>query len=199
VATKYLHRLVAAIILAMLAVPAQAQMFSDGFTFLKAVKDRDGDKVTSMIATPGSVLINTRESGSGNGALHILTRERDSVWLGFFLGKGAKPDLQNNQGNTPLALAAQIGWTEGAERLLGALAAVDLANNRGETPLIMAVHNRDAAMVRLLLGAGANPERTDSVAGYSALDYARQDGRSSTILKLIEAKPAPKPVAGPKP
>ena len=51
----------------------------------------------------------------------------------------------------------------------------------------------------MLLKSGANPERSDSVAGYSALDYARQDGRSSAILKLIEAQQAAKKtIAGPK-
>jgi ankyrin repeat protein len=75
---------------------------------------------------------------------------------------------------------------EGAESLLGRSASVDLANSRGETPLIIAVHNRDIAMVRLLLGKGANPKRTDSIAGYSALDYAKQDSRSAAILKLLE-------------
>jgi ankyrin repeat protein len=55
-------------------------------------------------------------------------------------------------------------------------------------------------MVRLLLARGANPKRTDNVAGYSALDYAKQDRRSAAVLKLLEAPPA-KPareIAGPK-
>ncbi len=178
---------------------AQAQMFSDGFSFLKAVKERDGEKATSLIQTPGSVVINYKDRSTGNGALHMLARERDLTWLGFLLAKGAKPNLQNHKGDTPLAVAAQIGWAEGAELLIKTGASVDLPNGRGETPLIVAVHNRDAAMVRLLLKSGANPERSDSVAGYSALDYARQDGRSSAILKLIEAQQAAKKtIAGPK-
>jgi len=178
---------------------AQAQMFSDGFSFLKAVKERDGEKATSLISAPGSVVVNTKDRSTGNGALHMLARERDLAWLSFLLAKGAKPNLQNHQGDTPLAVAAQIGWVEGAELLIKTGASVDLPNGRGETPLIVAVHNRDAPMVRLLLNSGANPERSDSVAGYSALDYARQDGRSSAILKLIEARQAAKKtVAGPK-
>jgi ankyrin repeat protein len=172
--------------LAIAAAPAGAQQYSDAFNFIKAVKERDGTTATSLISEPGSIVINTKERGSGNGALHILVRDRDVTWLRFMLAKGAKADLQNDEGNTPLALAAQIGWIEGAERLLQAGASVDLANGRGETPLILAVHNRDSAMVRLLLGRGANPRRTDSVAGYSALDYARQDSRNAVILKLLE-------------
>jgi ankyrin repeat protein len=174
------------------AVPAGAQQYSDAFNFLKAVKERDGTTATSLVSEPGSIVINSKERGSGNGALHLLVRDRDLIWLRFLLGKGARADLQNNEGNTPLAVAAQIGWVEGAERLLQSGASVDLANGRGETPLILAVHNRDMAMVRLLLGKGANPKRTDSIAGYSAIDYAKQDGRSAAILKLLEEGAAAK-------
>jgi ankyrin repeat protein len=192
--------LAAAIALVMVAVPAQAQRFSDSYSFLEAVKKRDGGKADELLAARGTTVVNTKEMSSGDGALHILARERDRSWLGYMLGKGAKPDIQNKQGDTPLGLAAQLGWAEGADLLLRMGATVDLPNRRGETPLILAVQARDLAMVRLLLSKGANPKRTDNVAGYSALDYAKQDRRSAAVLKLLEA-PAAKPareIAGPK-
>lgn len=192
-------RALAASMVLVLAVPASGQQpFSDSFTFLKAVRERDGNKVTDLVAEPGSVVINTRDRGSGEGALHILVRGRDLNWLAFLLGKGARPDLQSNRGETPLTLAAQIGWLEGAEQLLARRASVDLANGRGETPLILATQRRDVAMVRLLLSQRADPKRRDNVAGMSALDYAKQDPRAGAVLKLIEAKVgAAKPAAGP--
>jgi len=176
--------------LACLAVPAQAQNFSDGYTFLKAVKDRDGDKATELIVAPGSIVINTREPGSGNTALHMLTRDRDMTWLSFMLSKGARPDVQNKEGLTPLAVAAQIGWVEGADRLIRGGANVDIGNNQGDTPLILAVQNRDLPMVRTLLGHGADPNKQDKAAGLSAIDYAKRDGRMPAILKLLEDKAA---------
>jgi ankyrin repeat protein len=184
----------------MVAVPATAQNMSDSYTFLKAVKEREGDKVTSLVSQPGSTVINSRDRSTGEGALHIVTRDRDYTWLSFLLGKGARPDAQTAQGVTPLSLAAQLGWLEGAELLLGRGASVDLGNGRGETPLILAVQQRDLPMVRLLLSKGANPKKTDNAAGYSALDYATRDGaRSASILKLLAAPAAAKkPVAGPK-
>ena len=138
----------AAIAFSLVASPAAAQRVSDGYAFLKAVKDRDGAAATNLVATPGSVIINSTERDTGDGALHIIVRERDLTWLGFLLGKDARVDLQNDQGDTPLALAAQIGWVEGAQVLLGTRASVDLANNRGETPLILAVHRRDLPIPR---------------------------------------------------
>lgn len=192
-------RVLAATMILATAVPASGQQqYSDGFTFLKAVRERDGAKVNELVAEPGSVVINTRDRGSGEGAIHIVVRGRDLNWLAFLLGKGARPDLQTNRGETPLTLAAQIGWIEGAEQLLARRASVDLANGRGETPLILATQRRDVPMVRLLLGRRADPKRTDNVAGMSALDYARQDPRAAAVLKLLEATAAPaKPVAGP--
>lgn len=192
-------RVLAASMVLALAVPAAAQMtYSDSYTFLKAVKDRDGDKVTALVAEPGTTVINTRERGSGEGALHIIVRGRDLNWLAFLLGKGARPDLPSNRGDTPLTLAAQIGWLEGAEQLLAKRASVDLANGRGETALIIATQRRDLPMVRMLLARRADPKRPDRVAGMSALDYAKQDPRAGAVLKLLEAKVAPaKPAAGP--
>jgi len=192
-------RALAASIILMLAAPASAQMnFSDSFEFIKAVRERDGAKVTELLSEPGSTVINTRERGNGEGALHIVVRGRDLNWLAFLLGKGARPDIQNNRGDTPLTLAAQIGWVEGVEQLLARRAGVNLPNGRGETALILATQRRDVALVRLLLAKGADPKRTDNVAGMSALDYAQQDPRAAAVLKLLEAKAAPaRPVAGP--
>ncbi|HEY0411870.1 MAG TPA: ankyrin repeat domain-containing protein [Allosphingosinicella sp.] len=199
-AKPFSRGLAAAMALALAAAPAGAQHYSNGYTFIKAVKDRDAAKVTELVSEPGTTVLNARDADTGEGALHILVRGRDYTWLSFLLGKRAKPDLQNGQGETPLSLAAQISWLEGAELLLGHGASVDLANTRGETPLIMAVHHRDIAMVRLLLGHGANPKKTDNLAGYSALDYAKQDPRALPVLRLLEAAQAPaaRPAAGPK-
>lgn len=168
-----------------MAVPAFAQ-YSDSYNFLKAVRDRDASKVGEIITNPSSVALNARD-GSGEGALHILTRGRDASWLRYLLSRGARPDLQDNDGNSALMIAAQIGWAEGAEALLDRGANVNLANGQGETPLILAVQRRDLAMVRLLLAKGADVNHTDSAAGLSALDYARRDNRSAAILRLLEA------------
>jgi ankyrin repeat protein len=186
-----------AAVLAVAAVPAFAQ-FSESFNFLKAVRERDNVKVTQIVSNPSSTAINARDRETGEGALHILVRGRDFNWLLYILSHGARPDLQDNRGNTPLMAAAQIGWVEGAEALLARRATVDLANNRGETPLILAVQRRDIAMVRVLLARGADPSRTDNAAGYSALDYARRDNRAAPIVRLLEARrPPARPAAGP--
>lgn len=173
--------------------------FSPAFRFLKAVRERDGTVATEMTATPGATVVNSRDPSNGDGALHILVRGRDLNWLTFMLNRGARADLQSNDGATALLLAAQIGWREGAERLLASRANPNLANRQGETPLIYAVRRFDAPLVRLLMASGADPNQTDSLSGYSALDYARQDRRGQGLIPVLEARPQPaaRPVQGP--
>lgn len=186
--SKVFSRAAAAALALAISVPAIAQSYSDSFTFLKAVRERDGNKATELVNQPGTTVVNLRDPSSGEAALHIVTKGRDYTWLSFLLGKGARPDIQNGSGETALLLAAQIGWTDGAELLLSHGATVDLPNQRGETPLIIAVQHRDVPMVRLLLSHGADPKRTDHAVGYSALDYARQDSRAAPVLRLLENK-----------
>lgn len=165
--------------------PVRAQ-FSDSYNFLKAVRDADGAKATEFINTPGSSIIDTRDRTTGQTALHIVIARRDASWTNFLLGKGAKPDIRDSEGNTPLMLAAQLGFAEGAQALITRKAQVNLANARGETPLIRAVQNRDLRMVRLLLTAGADANRADTLAGLSAYDYAKRDPRNVAVLREIE-------------
>jgi uncharacterized protein len=175
---------------ALIATPLLAQGSSESADFLEAVRERDKAAVEAILANPASTAINAREESSGERPIHIVTRDRDPTWLGFLLEHGARPDAPNRDGTTPLSLAVQIGWIEGAEQLLARRASVNAANGRGETPLILAVQRRDLAMVRLLLAHGADLRQTDHVAGMSALDYARQDPRAGEILTALEAVPA---------
>lgn len=184
-------------LLLALTPPARAQ-FSDSFNFLKAVKDRDGAKVQPLVDKPGSTIINAKDPVTGETALHIVVRGRDSTWTGFMIAKGANLDARDAAGETPLIAATRIGWVEGADLLLGRGARVDLANGRGETPLIVAVQTRNLPIVRLMLSFGADPKLTDNAAGLSARDYAARDPRAAPILKMLdEAKPAPKKMMGP--
>jgi uncharacterized protein len=175
-----------ATLLALIATSLVAQSYSDAYNFLKAVRERDGPTAERILANPSSTAINTRDPSSGESALHILVRGRDLNWLVFMLSRGARPDAQSNDGTTPLILAAQIGWIEGAQQLLARHASPNLANRSGETPLIVAVHRRDLQMVRMLIAQHANPAQTDNLSGSSAIDYARQDPRAAMILRELQ-------------
>jgi len=183
------------------SMPAQAQ-FSDGYKFLEAVRKKEGEKVESALSIPGSTIVNTRDVTSGDTALHIVTARRDLTWLQFLIGRGANVNVRDGQGRTPLQLATNLGWRDGVDALLAKKANTEVANDAGETPLIAAVHRRDLEMTRLLLRAGADPDRADN-SGRSARAYASVDSQSSAVLEAIktETKPgagkANKPTYGP--
>ena len=173
------------------ASPLAAQAVSDSVAFIKAVREGDGGKATALLSKPGSTAASARDSGSGENALHIAVRRRDLPWVNFMAQSGVDMGVVDKTGDTPLGLAARLGYAEGARVLIARGAKIDGANPRGETPLIIAVQNKRLDMVRMLVANGANPDKADSAAGYSARDYAKQDRRSAAILRLLEEKRAP--------
>jgi len=201
-----LKRSLAAIIaLSLVAMPAPVlaqglgMNASDGEAFLKAIREDDANKAVQLASAPGTRVVNYR-GYDGETPLNVVIRKRELDWVGFLLNKGADPNVADGKGDTPLTIAAEIGFEEAAAPLIGRGAKVDGTNRRGETALAVAVQQRQPRMVELLLRAGANPDKGDHVTGYTPRDYAKRDTRNPQLLKLIESiKPAAKKaVAGPK-
>ena len=193
---------VAAPLLAMLlvAAPAAAQISMSSGDFVAAVRDRDGDKAMELLQTRGNQIINLRND-RGETALIVAIQRRDDTWTGFLLNQGADPNLAARNGETPLIAAARVGYMGALADLIRLRAKIDTANRMGETALIVAVQNRHPDIVKVLLALGADPDKADSAAGYSARDYAKRDTRSRDLIKLIEAadaerKAAAKPKVG---
>ena len=190
-----------ALALGEIAAPAAAQIGGDSYQFIKAVKDRDVLAARGILDHPGSTVVNAKDADSGGTGLHMVTKDRDAGWMQFLLAEGADPNARDRAGDTPLIIAASQHFSDGAKLLLGFRAEVDGVNRNGETALIKAVQGRDTTLVRLLIENGANPDKTDNVAGQSARDYAKADRRSSMIARLLDdAKPgaaaAPQSAAG---
>jgi len=169
--------------------PAAAQMYSEGYEFLQAVKDRDGDVVTEMLNRPGTQVVNTRDITSGDTGLHLVTARRDPTWIRFLISRGADPNISNNAGLTPIQLATRLGFIEGVEALIAGGAQVQVADGQGETPLIAAVHQRNPEIVRILLAEGANPDRNDN-SGRSARDYLALMKGNTLLVREFEAADA---------
>jgi ankyrin repeat protein len=193
---KFTFTIVAAAAFAGLPAPVAAQMLGPGYqglALIQAVKDRDGNKAQEILGdNPVPAVVNARD-GDDNTALSIAIKSRDPEWTGYLLDKGADPNLAAGRaGDTPLIIAARLGFDQAVEWLLGMGANVDATNKMGETALIAAVQQRQTQTVRRLLAAGADPDKTDTAQGYSARQYAERDTRSREILQLIDAK-KPKP------
>lgn len=180
------------VVLAAMTSPAAAQ-FSESYKFLESVKKKELSEVNEMLDKGSPNLVNTRDISSGDTPMHIVVARRDLPWLAYLITKGAKVNVSNARGVTPLVAATNLNWIEGVEMLIENGARVDESNNSGETPLITAVHNRNLPLIRLLLKAGADPDRADN-SGRSAREYARLADNAG-ILGVIasDAKPKPKP------
>ncbi|WP_343222083.1 ankyrin repeat domain-containing protein [Novosphingobium profundi] len=175
--------------------------FSDGYKFLESVKKKEGEEVEQALMK-APLIVNSKDVTTGETALHIVVERRDLTWLRYLVEHGAKVDLADDHGRTPLQEAVNLGWREGAVYLLERGARTNDSNDAGETPLISAVHRRDTELMKALLQAGADPDRADN-SGRSARDYAKQDGPTSMLVRTIDenkradAGKNSKPVYGP--
>lgn len=184
----------------LLSTPARAD-FSEGYKFLESVKKKEGEKVEQAIMDSAQI-VNSRDISTGETALHIVTQRRDLTWLNYLVSHGAKVNQGDDHGLTPLQLAVNLGWREGAEFLVENGAQTDVSNDAGETPLISAVHRHDLELLKILLQAGASPDRSDN-SGRSARDYAKLEGEGNSMLSAMDtyakkgAAKGAKPVYGP--
>ena len=173
---------VAAAVALLVAAPAGAQqLYSDGYNFLKAVEEKDQATVNQLLQK-NATIIDARDITKGHTALHVAVRNREFTWLSYLLGKGANPNIADKSGVTPLMLASQMGMVDAVNALAQSGARIDTPSATGETPLIAAVHRRDLAMLRVLLLAGADPDRTDN-SGRSARDYIALEGKGSRLVE----------------
>jgi uncharacterized protein len=178
---------IAAVSLGCAVAPASAQTGYDGVQFVDAVKKKEGDKVMELLRRNGRGIVDARDA-HGNTGLIVAITERNQDYTAFLLNQGADPNLAARNGETPLIAAARVGFMGALADLIRMNAKVDAANRMGETALIVAVQQRHVPIVKLLLDFGADPDRADSAAGYSARDYAKRDTRTRELLKLIETK-----------
>jgi uncharacterized protein len=181
---NWISSLVIAAACALLATPASAQ-FSNGYDFLKAVQDKDLNKAYKALSATGNSIVNTRNSDTGDTALHIAAKRADPTWIRFLLAAGANPDSRDGAGDTPLVQSVVRSCRDCVVLLLDNRANPNATNEAGETPLIKAVQLRNSIMVRALLDGGAKVDVTDSVTGLTALEHAERDRRAGQIAQTL--------------
>jgi ankyrin repeat protein len=108
-------------------------------------------------------------SAAGDTGLAMATRAGDTTAVELLLTGGANPNLMNEEGSTPLKLAAWLGKKEIVALLLAHHADTERrGQSNSPTPLLTAVGKRDLEVAELLLQSKANPN-TQGEEGKTAL------------------------------
>jgi ankyrin repeat protein len=120
---------------------------------------------------------------------HIAATLEDSAMLELLITYRADVDCSNEEGETPLHLAAENGLIENASLILrGAEPDFDAQDNDGETPLHKAIENGHLDIIKLLINAGADATIED-IDGLSPMDDAEDDPEvMSCLLAAIAAR-----------
>lgn len=125
-------------------------------------------------------------SGSGYGytLIHALAENGHDSALQLLLEHEPDADVKDNDGNTPLHLAA-AGQESTMQRLIEKGADVNSRTNDGKTALIIAAENGKANIVHMLVERGANVNAKDDF-DWTALHYAAFSGAEKVARLLLE-------------
>lgn len=128
---------------------------------------------------------------AGRSVLHQLCDEAPSsegeAVLAYVLSKGGNPEVPDQEGNTPLALACSRGRIRYAAILLHMGASVDAPGRRGRAPLhLAACQARHQTLCRLLLQMGAHASPRDHE-GRAPMHVLAERGGLTMLGVLTEA------------
>ena len=108
--------------------------------------------------------------------------------IDYLHARGASIEAFDPKEDGPDLLARVVTWsgpTHDVERLIGFGADVNGLNDSGVYPLSMAVEAARPAIAKLLLHAGADPNRKDKK-GKTPLRYAERSRQKTAMLKLLK-------------
>ena len=141
--------------------------------------------------------------------LHIAVLQNQPSVVRRLVVAGARLDVRDREGNTPLHLAARRGNLECGEALLKPVSVqemseqsqshvlytqlpvdvIDLCNHAGEACVHLAAMGGHAHFLRFLCWNNADMNAADGRAGRSALHFAIGTGRLEVIECLVEPRP----------
>jgi ankyrin repeat protein len=126
---------------------------------------------------------------NGQTALHFAAMNGKIDIISILIARGAKVDIQDDQGVTPLMLAASQGKLDAVQTLLAQGAKIETQNKLGENALHIAGAHGKKEIVAALLDRGANIHATTNN-GLNVLVFALnrmvQPGASADDTMLVK-------------
>jgi len=141
------------------------------------------EAVLAAITSP-AVDVNAAEP-DGSTALLWATYKVDHELVRALLKAGAKANVTNSYGASPLHEAVKLGDLDLVRILLDAHADPNSPNQDGETVLMLAASLGSLPIAELLLGRGANANAVETFRGQTALMWAAAEGHPELVSLLI--------------
>lgn len=139
----------------------------------------------ATIQADGNFISPQYAQGSEAKLMDAVAR-RDAAAVRELLKAGANPNARDYWQDSPLLVAVRLDDPELVQILLDAGALVDV-KGRGYTPLGLAARNNNLAILRLLLQAGADPDRK-SDDGDFPIHGAVRSGHAGAVELLLKAR-----------
>ncbi len=161
-----------------------------------AIENDDVEMVRLLVEAGADV--NAAEGFGGNTPLHEAVEKGDAEIVKILVAAGADVNAEGFMSRTPLSLATEEGATEIMQILLGpgldAGTSTDgedkeaaSAPSIGSGALFTAIENGNAALVRLLVEAGADVNAAEGFGGNTPLHEAVENGDAEIVKILVAA------------
>ena len=137
--------------------------------------------IGSMLIQAGAIV--SEEAMSGDFLSKCLleaARENYDVAIRQCVKLGVSVDFGDDDGNTPLCLAAKYGHNLSVSALLAVGANVDAQNAIGDTALMIAVQKKRSDMISMLACAGANLELHNKIGDTALIISAKSECEKAT-------------------
>jgi ankyrin repeat protein len=172
----------AALLLSFAAV-AFSTAASSQQTLADLVRSGQREAVLAAITSP-DLDVDAPEP-DGSTALLWATYRVDHELVGALLKAGARANVTNLFGATPLAEAAKLGDPDLVRLLLDAGADPNSPNQDGQTALMLASSVGASSVVRLLIERGASVNAVESFRGQTALMWAAAENHPDVVEALV--------------
>jgi ankyrin repeat protein len=148
-----------------------------------AAKNQDRRAIQAALGRKADV---NGKQPDGATALHWAAQWDDLQTADLLIRAGARADVANDLGITPLWLACTNGSVAMVQRLLGAGANPNTSLPNGETVLMIAARTGKVDPILALLAHGANVNATEHVQAQTALMWAAAERHHEVARVLIE-------------
>ena len=129
---------------------------------MKAVQAGKLEAIQALISHGADVNL---QDVRGNSSVHFFVEgntEKEEVILNELLRAGAKINITNFKGETPLMLAAQYGNLKMLKLLISLGASKDSLNHLGETVLFTLARKNNVLAIKYFLSLGVNASMRNS-------------------------------------